>query len=44
MPVLPYGQTFQRQGLTCRSDESGVTCLNSRTHGFELSRAAQRVF
>jgi hypothetical protein len=44
LPVLPYGQTWQRAGLTCLSEQTGVSCRNARGHGFTLSRAAQRVF
>ena len=44
LPVLPYGQSWQRSGLTCISEQSGVSCRNPRGHGFTLSRAAQRVF
>lgn len=44
LPALPYGQTWQRGGLTCLSEQSGVSCRNARGHGFTLSRAAQRVF
>lgn len=42
--VLPYGQTWQRGGFTCQSSESGLTCRNANGAGFELSRAAQRIF
>jgi len=44
LPVLPYGQSWQRAGLTCISEQSGVSCRNARGHGFTLSRAAQSVF
>jgi hypothetical protein len=44
LPVLPYGRSWQRAGLSCTSDRSGVTCRNARGHGFTLSRGAQRVF
>lgn len=44
LPVLAYGQSWQRAGLTCLSEETGVSCRNARGHGFTLSRAAQRVF
>jgi hypothetical protein len=44
LPVLPYGQHWQRAGLTCISEQNGVSCRNARGHGFTLSRAAQRVF
>lgn len=44
LPVLPYGRSFQRAGLTCLSEESGVRCVNGRGHGFEIARARQTVF
>jgi hypothetical protein len=44
LPVLPYGQTFQRAGLTCLSEQSGVSCRNARGHGLTISRAKQSVF
>lgn len=44
LPVLLYGQSFQRRGLTCKSEPGGVTCINAKGHGFQLSRNAQRVF
>jgi hypothetical protein len=44
LPVLPYGQSWQRGGLGCLSEQTGVTCRNAGGHGFTLSRAAQRVF
>ena len=44
LPALAYGQTWERGGLRCRSEQSGVTCTNAQGHGFELSRGAQRVF
>jgi hypothetical protein len=44
LPALAYGQSWQRQGLTCQSRESGVSCINATGHGFELGRARQRVF
>jgi len=37
-------QSWQRAGLTCISEQSGVSCRNARGHGFTLSRAAQSVF
>lgn len=42
--VLPYGQTWQKDGFSCHSATSGVLCRNARGGGFELSRARQRVF
>lgn len=44
LPVLAYGGTWQRGGLTCISEEAGVTCVNAKGHGFEVARARQRVF
>jgi hypothetical protein len=44
LPVLPYGQNWQRAGLTCISEQSGISCRNASGHGFTLSRAAQNVF
>ncbi len=44
LPVLAYGKTFQRAGLTCIAEQSGVTCVNAKGHGFEISRGKQRVF
>ncbi len=44
LPVLPYGRSFERGGLRCMSEQSGVSCRNVRGHGFSLSRGAQSVF
>ncbi len=44
LPVLPYGRSFARGGLTCTSEQAGVTCRNAGGHGFTLSRGAQSVF
>jgi hypothetical protein len=40
--VLPYGHTWRLGGITCSSDETGLTCKNGRGHGFFLSKAAWR--
>jgi hypothetical protein len=44
LPVLAYGEVWQRGGFTCRSEQSGLTCFNAMQHGFSLSRAAQKLF
>ncbi len=44
LPVLAYGEIWQRGGFTCRSEQTGLTCFNAREHGFSLSRARQEVF
>ena len=44
LPVLAYGEVWQRAGFTCRSEQTGVTCFNAMQHGFSLARAEQKVF
>jgi hypothetical protein len=43
-PVLPYGREWTSSGFTCRSETTGLSCSNSKGHGFMLSRAVQRLF
>ena len=42
--VLPYGRRAILDGIICRSERSGVTCTNLEGGGFEVRRAAQRIF
>jgi hypothetical protein len=42
--ILPYGEVWQRGGITCKSEEAGVTCFNADRRGFSLSRAKWEVF
>jgi len=44
LPVLAYGTEWRQGDFTCRSERSGVTCVNGSGHGFELARATQRLF
>jgi hypothetical protein len=44
LPVVAYGEIWQRGGFTCKPEQSGVTCFNADRHGFSLSRAKQEVF
>jgi hypothetical protein len=44
LPVLAYGEVWQRGGFTCTSEQTGVTCFNTDRRGFSLSRARQEVF
>ena len=44
LPVLAYGNVWQRGGFTCNSEQSGVTCFNTERRGFSLSRAKQELF
>lgn len=44
LPVLAYGEVWQRSGFTCKSEQTGVTCFNADRRGFSLARARQEVF
>ena len=44
LPVLAYGEFWQRGGFTCKSEQTGVTCFNTDRRGFSLSRAKQELF
>ena len=44
LPVIGYGEIWQRGGITCTVEETGVTCFNADRHGFALSRAKQALF
>ena len=43
-PVLAYGETWSREGITCVSTRSGLDCQSAAGHGFKLARAAWSVF
>lgn len=43
--VLPYGSVARRGPFECRSEESGVECVNLDTgHGIAVSRTEYRLF
>jgi hypothetical protein len=42
--TLEYGTSFRRDGLVCSSEKEGLTCKNTKGHGFFLSKAEQKVF
>ncbi|MCO5062834.1 MAG: hypothetical protein M9924_00305 [Rhizobiaceae bacterium] len=42
--ILNYGHSVRRGGLTCTSERSGMTCVNSQGHGFKVARARQKAF
>jgi hypothetical protein len=42
--VLPYGRRWRREGFTCLSRQSGVTCENATGHGLLLSRTSWRAW
>ncbi len=44
LPVLGYGEVWQRGGFTCTSEQTGLTCFNAERRGFSLSRGKQEVF
>ncbi|RXT35059.1 DUF6636 domain-containing protein [Bradyrhizobium betae] len=44
LPVLAYGEVWQRAGFTCRSEQTGLTCFNAMQRGLSLARAEQKVF
>jgi hypothetical protein len=44
LPMLGYGEVWQRGGFTCRSEQTGVTCFNTDRRGFSLAKAKQEVF
>ena len=44
LPVLGYGEVWQRGGFTCKSEPTGITCFNADRRGFSLARARQDVF
>jgi hypothetical protein len=37
--VLEYGQSWERQGIVCTAEETGLTCENDAGAGLFLSRA-----
>jgi len=44
-PILGYGHTLSRGGLSCSSATTGMTCRSTRTgHGFFISRQGYRLF
>jgi hypothetical protein len=43
-PKLAYGKTWVKGGITCTSSERGLRCVNRERHGFELSKAAAKLF
>ena len=44
MPVLAYGEVWQRGGFTCTAEQTGVTCFNAERRGFSIARAKQDLF
>ena len=42
--TLDYGSSLSFGGITCVSEQTGLTCRNSAGHGFRLSRGRQDLF
>ena len=42
--ILNYGSKFQKNDLSCMSDQKGLTCTNQAGHGFFLSKGKQSIF
>jgi uncharacterized protein DUF6636 len=42
--VFPYGRTWSRGDLTCKSESTGLTCSDTSGNGFELARAGWKLF
>jgi hypothetical protein len=43
-PILAYGRTWSRGGITCRSRTTGLRCTNRSGRGFRLARLSWRIF
>jgi hypothetical protein len=39
-PTLEYGSSWTRGGITCESEESGLSCTNQEGRGFTLARGS----
>jgi hypothetical protein len=44
LPTLRYGNRWTREGYTCTSERTAVTCTNAQGHGFRLSSTSKTVF
>jgi hypothetical protein len=42
--AIAYGHIWRRDGITCASRVTGLTCTNLAGHGFFLSRERWRIF
>ncbi|PAX52254.1 DUF6636 domain-containing protein [Brunnivagina elsteri] len=41
-PVLEYGKTWKRNGFTCTSRSTGLTCTKQDKKGWQLSKTQQK--
>jgi uncharacterized protein DUF6636 len=42
--TLHYGDTWKRNGITCKMKQTGLTCHNRDDHGFHLAKGDVRRF
>lgn len=42
--TLYYTESYSLGGITCRSERTGMTCMNAQGHGIFLSRARQAAY
>jgi len=42
--TLGYGRSVSLGPFTCTSRKTGMTCTNAQGHGFQISKARQKVF
>jgi hypothetical protein len=43
-PVLGYGKTWRKDGYSCISQRTGLTCTNKSKKGWQISKTKQRLF
>jgi hypothetical protein len=43
-PTLDYGQTWKKNGFTCKSSTNGLTCTNGKGNGLFLNRKEWKAF
>lgn len=44
LPVLAYGKSWKKQGFSCQSSPTGLTCRNTAKKGWFLNRLQQKLF
>jgi hypothetical protein len=43
-PTLDYGNTWKKNGFSCKSSTNGLTCTNGKGNGFFLNREEWKAF
>ena len=44
LPTLLYGDVWRTGSIRCKSERTGLTCINALSRGFFLSKDSQRLF